>query len=135
MIKSQDNPASLIESDTDISSLVSRAGRNLEKNLVDIRKVKQSQTRNINLQARDLIDLIQKFLSELLYLEETYQLVFSQVDVQINERNVSLSGQLKGERLDKSRHQQKNPPKSPERKDISLKKDGKSWQLEVKLSL
>lgn len=133
LMKEKDLPASFKVTGEDLTSLFKSAARALERLMVDTKNVKSSQIRNINLQATNSKELLHKFLSELVYLNDTYQLVFLKIDLIVNEKASTLSGRLGGERLDKSRHQKRRLPTSIKEDNVRLTKQGKIWQLEVSL--
>lgn len=133
-VKKHELANSFTVSDKDLSKLFSRCGKELEKILLDIRPVKRSQTRNINLQEKTVSELFFRFLSELISLKDTYQLVFSEINVDVTEESASLSGSLKGERFDKTRHTERLRNKLLNQKNCQLLKIGTIWKAEVSLT-
>ncbi len=126
-------PTSFQTTSKDISVVFSNAGRKLEKLIVDTRNVRGSQTRNINLQCTSPKELLNRFLSELVYIKDTYQLVFSKIDVIVNEEANSLTGYLKGERFDKVRHKQRSKIVALTQRMMKIEKIGENWQVQVNL--
>jgi SHS2 domain-containing protein len=64
---------------------------------------KESVIHTFSLSSIDLDSLLQEFLSELLYITEVEQMVFSSVDVELEEQN-SMHVVAKGELFDADRH-------------------------------
>lgn len=122
---------SYVLNEKDLSSLFSKGGKELEKLMFDTRSIRRTQTRNINLQEKDVPGLLSRFLSELVYLSDTYQLIFSDVSVKVNEQASTLTGHLKGERFDPKRHSRRLRIKDLSPKSISLSRAGKFWHAEV----
>ena len=58
----------------------------------------------IDLSADDLEELLVDFLSELLFLHGSRNLIFGEIDVKVNVERCSLSAIVQGEELDLSKH-------------------------------
>lgn len=66
--------------------------------------IRHSIQRELWLDTTDLVDLMVRWLSELLYLFDTEQILFNRYIVHVDPGAVSLYAKLKGERYDPSRH-------------------------------
>lgn len=103
----------------------------MEGLMVDIGQVRKVQTRNINLQAQDLNELLYKFLSDLIYLRDTYQLLFSGFELIVNAEVVSLSGRLKGEQMERGRHKTKADFKAALLRRPTIVRTARGWEVEI----
>lgn len=69
--------------------------------MVDTKKVKHKIKRKIVLDNEDLNGLLYDFLSELVYLKDTYGLVFSKFNVNIKENKIyKLKAEVVGDKID-----------------------------------
>ncbi len=73
--------------------------------IADLSNVKPVGEEEIRLEADGLPDLLVKWLSELLFLHETGNVLFSSFEVRI--RGTKLHGRARGEAIDKERHELK----------------------------
>ena len=70
--------------------------------MVDLEDVRETESREVRVEAKDLPSLLTSWLLELLFLTETEGLLFSRFDVQID--GTTLAGRAYGERVDPGRH-------------------------------
>lgn len=119
----------------EVPELFVKAGKLLEREMVELKGVRRSQTRKINLQAKDLKELLYKFLSDLIYLKETYGLVFSGFSVVYNAGVVSMSGQLAGERVERGRHKLKRSVKSVSQEGFRVEREARGWRATIPLNV
>ncbi len=73
--------------------------------ITDLRGVKPVGEEEIRLTAEDLPNLLVAWLSELLFLHETQNLLFSAFEVRV--RGTTLEAKARGEAIDKQRHELK----------------------------
>lgn len=67
--------------------------------IIEIGKVKQTETREIKANAENLEDLLHDWLAELLFLFETDGLVFSEFKASVDEKKMEAAGFAIGETL------------------------------------
>ena len=72
--------------------------------LMDVDKVRGEEMREVEVEADDLKGLLFQWLSELLYLNGAYNILFSRFEVLLSEEGRSLKGKAWGEAFDPDRH-------------------------------
>jgi SHS2 domain-containing protein len=87
---------------------LSKAFENAAKGMFDIitdsSEIESIGQYDIQLEADDLEQLLVDFLSELLFLNSAQNLVFGFFYVQLDEKNISLSARIFGEKFNISKH-------------------------------
>lgn len=80
----------------------------------DIKKIKEKEKKEINLTAKNVEDLLFDFLSEILFLKDTYSMIFKKSSVKINEKDntYSLNAGLVGEPINTKKHELGNDIKA-----------------------
>jgi SHS2 domain-containing protein len=119
----------------DPSALFLNAAKTLENLIVAKKVIKRVQIRNINLQAKDISELLFRFLSDLIFLKDTYQLIFSDFEITVGRELSSLSGKLKGEQIELKRHDIKTNIRGISRKRYAVKKIAGQWVATVTLEI
>ena len=87
------------------SALFASAAEGMFSLVAELSKVKPTGEEEIRLSAEDLPSLLVAWLSVLLFLHETQNLLFCRFDVRV--RGTSLTAHAWGERIDKRRHELK----------------------------
>ena len=87
------------------SELFESAATGMFSLITDLRGVKPVGEEEIRLTAEDLPNLLVAWLSELLFLHETQNLLFSAFEVRV--RGTTLEAKARGETIDKKRHELK----------------------------
>ncbi len=87
------------------SELFAAAAEGMFSLIADPAKVKPTGEVEVKLTAEDLPRLLVAWLSELLFLHETQKLLFATFDVRV--RGTSLDAHVRGEKIDKRRHELK----------------------------
>ncbi|HEX17634.1 MAG TPA: archease [Thermoplasmatales archaeon] len=72
--------------------------------ITDNSKIDSVGEYQIELKSESLEDLLVDWLSELLFLNSAYNLVFGEFEVKINEGDLSLKARVKGEVYDREKH-------------------------------
>ena len=80
------------------------AARGMFDIITDKSKIESIGQFDINLKAPDLEQLLVDWLSELLYLHSSQNLVFGFFKIDLDEKNKTLSAKVFGEKLDISKH-------------------------------
>ena len=117
----------------DLDQLFANSAKAVEQTLVAPQEIKKAQIRNVNLQAKNIPELLFQFLSDIVFLKETYQLLFSQYEISVNQKAVSLAGKLKGEQFDPKRHRLRMAVIGIKKGGFVLKKVGDFWRAEMTL--
>src|SRR3990167_8272626 len=117
----------------DLNGLFTNAAKGIEALIVDPLSVKKEMVRKFNTQADDINELLFKFLSDLISLKDTYQLVFGSFQIEVSEGERSLFGSAKGEVIDRKRHKLKVNIKGLKRQPLVVKQEGNLWKARVVL--
>jgi len=80
----------------------------------NIKKIKEKEKKIVKLEAIKIDDLLFDFLSEILFLKDTYSIIFKKSIIKINEKNkkYTLNAQLFGEKIDRNKHELNNDIKA-----------------------
>lgn len=115
-----------------LSECFGNAARALSSSLVDPETVDVSVGYNFEIKAKDLEMLLHDFLSEILYIFETEDIIFKVFDVVICEGGEpTLSCRLFGESIDLKRHEIKTEIKAVTYHEISVRKEDNLWKAKV----
>jgi len=80
----------------------------------DINKIEEKETKSIKLKAKNVEDLLFDFLSEILFLKDTYSMIFKKSNVKISGKNggYELRAELTGEKIGREKHELRNDIKA-----------------------
>jgi len=80
----------------------------------DLSKVEEKEKKSIKLKADNVEDLLYDFLSEILFLKDTYSFLFKKSKVKINEKDKKyyLNAELFGEPINREKHELRNDIKA-----------------------
>jgi len=87
-----------------ISECFENAARGMFAIITDNSKIESVEEYSIKLKSNDLENLLVDWLSELLFLNSAYNLVFGDFKVRIDENDFSLDGKAFGEKYDRNKH-------------------------------
>ena len=73
--------------------------------MTPLEKVEPRVSREIEVEDGDLEGLLYDFLDELLYINDTENLIFSQIDVDVDAERLRLKAHCRGEPFDPGRHE------------------------------
>lgn len=90
---------------------------------------KEDVKKEINLASDSIDNLLIDFLSEILFISETEDIVFSKAAV--NTKNNSLNAILAGEYFDKEKHSGGTEIKGISRSGVNIKKSGDNYQADI----
>lgn len=94
-------------------------------------KIKAVGEYKISLEANDLEQLLVKWLSELLFIHETQQVVFSKFKVELEPEKFKLIGHAYGEKLNPKKHKCKTEIKAVTYHMLEVKKVNEIWIIKV----
>lgn len=117
----------------DLSGLFTNAAKGLERLMIDPASVKKVVARKVNIQAENTNELLYKFLSDLVFFRDTYQLVFTSFKVKVGNDGRSLSGLLQGEIIDKKRHKLIRNIKAVAKRHFDVAKRSGVWTAKAVL--
>jgi len=101
-----------------MDELFANAAEGMFSFIADLSRVKPVGEVEVRLEADDLPTLLLRWLSELLYVHETQRLLFSSFEV--NVVGMSLEGRVRGEAIDKKRHELKLAIKAVTRHGLTV---------------
>lgn len=80
----------------------------------NLKNVKEKEKRSIKINAKNIEDLLYDFLSEILFLKDTYSIIFkkSKIKIQKKGKKYHLNAELYGEKIDRERHELGNDIKA-----------------------
>lgn len=110
-----------------LNELFANAAEGMFSLIADLSSVKAVGEVEVRLTAEDIPTLLLKWLSELLYIHETQNLLFCKFDVDV--KGTSLQGRARGEAIDKKRHELKLVIKAVTRHRLAV--DAKKGFAEV----
>ena len=107
----------------DLSEAFENAGRAVEHAMVDLKAIKRVESREINLEEKDVEGLLYSWIESLISLEDTDGLLFSGFTCKISsgqDMKYRLDAVVEGEKFDPVRHEQKTAIKAPTFHDMKI---------------
>jgi SHS2 domain-containing protein len=99
--------------------------------IVNPKTVKPKEKRALDMKAENLDHLLYDLLSEIIYLKDTDGFLFSKVKIKVDEKNLSLSALLEGEKIDRKRHDLRNDLKAITMHMFLLEKRKAGWYARI----
>ncbi|MDP2841653.1 MAG: archease [Candidatus Methanoperedens sp.] len=104
--------------------------------MADTNTVKQLLTREIELENESVDGLLIDWLSELVFLKDTENILFSVFDVNIRKNDVYLlKAAVKGEKIDREKHSLRSDVKAVTYHMFEVTKKGDNWTARVVLDI
>jgi len=124
-----------IEGD-DLDDLFATAARALAEVMVDPATVRMSVERSVELQAPSLDLLLYDWLSELIYMKDSEQLVFPMTEAQVSDGAASrLSARLAGGVIDRATTELRADPKAVTFHRFALEPCGRGWRARLVIDI
>lgn len=117
-----------------LSSLFEEAALAMYEVMVDVGRVDAKVERRIEVDAPDLEMLLQRWLSELLFITEVEKLVFSKFEVSLEDGS-RLNGKALGDFIDPEKHDPRTEIKAVTYHRLSVVKEGNLWRCTVVLDV
>lgn len=120
-----------------LSKLFENAASAATKAMVDIETVASSETKSVELTAEKLEDLLYDFLSEIIYYKDAEQLLFSEFEAEVSQTGCKykLKAELKGEKINRTKHKLKEDVKSATYHKLKVSKADKGYSATVILDI
>ena len=98
----------------DLNELFENAALAIFEESADLKKVSEKEKKEIKLKAKNAEDLLYDFLSEILFLKDTYSIIFKKAKVKIEKKadKYHLIADLSGESIDRKKHELRNDIKA-----------------------
>lgn len=104
--------------------------------MADTNTVKQLLTREIEIENESVDGLLIDWLSELVFLKDTENILFSVFDVNIRKNDVyMLKAAAKGEKIDREKHSLRSDVKAVTYHMFEVTKKGDTWTARVVLDI
>ena len=103
--------------------------------ITPLEKVKPRVSRVIELEDGDLEGLLYDFLAELLFINDTENLVFSQIHVDVDAERLRLKAECHGEAFDTERHEARGLVKAVTFHQMKVEEAGGQWRIRVVFDL
>lgn len=98
--------------------------------MISTKQIKPKIERKIKVKGNDLQSLMFSWLNELLVFVDAENLAFSEFDVKIDEKKLTLKAVCKGEEIDKEKHEIRTNVKAATYHKMEIKKN-KEWKSQV----
>lgn len=103
--------------------------------MTPLEKVEPRISRVIELENGDLEGLLYDFLDELLYINDTENLIFSSIDVDVDIERLRLRAECRGEPFDPGRHEAGAVVKAVTFHQMKVEKTDGEWRIRVVFDL
>ena len=80
----------------------------------NIKNISENEKKTININSDKIEDLLYDFLSEILFLKDTYSIIFKKSKIKIEKKGkkYNLNAELFGEKIDRNKHELRNDIKA-----------------------
>lgn len=120
---------------SDLDDLFATAARALADVMVDPATVSRDVERHVRLEAPALDLLLHEWLSELIYLKDSEQLVFPDAAVAVRPAPPSLDARLTGGRIERARTALRADPKAVTLHRFTLERRAAGWHARVVIDI
>ncbi len=103
--------------------------------MTPLEKVEPRISRVVEVKDGDLEGLLYDFLDELLYINDTENLIFSQIDVDVDAERLRLKARCRGEPFDPEKHEAGAVVKAVTFHQMKVEKTDGEWRIRVVFDL
>ncbi len=103
--------------------------------MLNTQKVDKKIEKKISVEGHDLKSLMFNWLNELLFYVGSESLVFSEFQVSVNEKNLTLNAVCKGEKIDPEKHEVRTEVKAATYHKMKIEKEENFWKVRVILDI
>ena len=114
----------------DLQELFTNAGEAFFTIITDLRKVRESMERSIQIESSNLEDLMVTWLGELLYLHDVNGLLFKSFSID-ELHNGTMKARARGEVFQEERHVIKTEIKAVTYHQIQVKEERRGWRARI----
>ncbi len=114
----------------DLNELFKNVAIAMFETITDTKKIEKKEKREINVQSEDLESLIFDWLTKLLVFFDSENLIFSDFDVNVNEKNYKLNAVCYGEKFDPKKHEKRVIVKGISYHKMKIEKND-FWKLRI----
>jgi len=109
----------------DIESAFEETAKGMFSIITDLAKVGMKEQRQIELESDNIESLLVNFLSELIYLHEVHNELYSGFDVKIQkDEKYELTAYIKGEKIDLEKHEMDTAVKAVSYHELEIDSEG-----------
>lgn len=99
--------------------------------ITPLEEVEEVEGRRVEVESEDYLGLLYDFLDELLFIYDSELLVFSKIDVRLEENPLRLLAECIGERLDLNRHRSRIVIKAVTFHQMKIEETPEGWRIRV----
>jgi SHS2 domain-containing protein len=103
--------------------------------MVDTKQVEPSVDKKVDVSGHDLNSLMFNWLSELIFLHGSEEMMFSKFYVKVDEKAFALSAVCAGEGMDQKKHELRTEVKAATYHKMEIKKSNGPWRAQVILDI
>lgn len=127
--------AAFIAYGKDLNELFRNAAFAMYEVMINLNQIEPRIKKEIEVKANDLISLMFNWLNELIFYIDAENLVFSEIDVKVDEKNFKLKALCKGEEINSEKHETKAHIKACTYHKLEIKKENNIWKARVILDI
>lgn len=105
----------------------------LEDSMVDLKGVGEKDKKIIEIENKDIENLLYDWLAELIFLKDSEDLLFSKFNIKIE--NNKLNAECFGEKIDRKKHSLRNDVKAVTLHRFKIEETDKGWKASVILDI
>jgi|TARA_B100001964_G_scaffold242488_1_gene317506 SHS2 domain-containing protein len=116
-----------------LNELFENAALAIFEESADLKNVKEKEKKTIKIDSDKIEDLLFDFLSEILFLKDTFSILFKKSNVKITEKEEKfyLDAKLSGEKINREKHELKNDIKAVTLHMFKVEKTKKGYKALV----
>ena len=102
--------------------------------MTDTSKIKPKEKRTVVVEGHDMKALMFSWLSELIFLSSSENMMFSKFDLEIDEENLKINAKCYGESINMKKHELRTEVKAATYHKMEIEKNGQ-WRAQVILDV
>ncbi len=115
----------------DLKELFTNSARALFEIIVATKGIEPEVKKPVEVKGHDLKSLMFNWLSELIFLSSSEEIVFSQFNVKVDEGALALSADCYGEKIDPKKHELRTEVKAATYHKMEIEKSDGIWRAQV----
>jgi SHS2 domain-containing protein len=119
----------------DLNELFANAALAMFEVMINTKQVKPKIVKKVKIKGNDLQSLMFNWLNELLVYVDRDNIAFSGFNVKIDEKNVELQAECRGEKIKSEKHELKTAVKAATYHKMEIKKVNGIWKAQVILDI
>ncbi len=120
----------------DVNKLFENAALATEEVMVDLKTIKNKDSKEVRVTGKDVEELLWNFLDELIFLKDTELLLFNKFKVKIiQKKEFVLNASCFGEKINSQKHVLGRDVKAVTLHEFEVKKEKEKWKAKVLLDI